>query len=142
MITRGEVDIGLAAFYLTEARAQIVDLSIVFDQAEWENNERHFFGYWIVFFRNKFFIKSPGRDLGGFLSFIQGFRLGAWLASVVFLITMPLVFFIIYKILVFFDLQEVTEWSVGWNLFTVTGAIVQQVRVKLIHVLTHTKICF
>ena len=34
MITRGEVDIGLAAFYLTEDRAQIVDLSIVFDQAE------------------------------------------------------------------------------------------------------------
>ena len=84
---------------------------------------------YLVFIRNKFFIKSPGRDLGGFLSFIQGFRLGAWLASVVFLITMPLVFFIIFKILVFFDLQEVTEWSVGWNLFTVTGAIVQQVRV-------------
>ena len=34
MITRGEVDIGLAAFYLTEDRAQVVDLSIVFDQAE------------------------------------------------------------------------------------------------------------
>ena len=45
MITRGEVDIGLAAFYLTEARAQIVDLSIVFDQAEWGNNERPSFGY-------------------------------------------------------------------------------------------------
>ena len=84
---------------------------------------------YLVFIRNKFFIKSPGRDLGGFLSFIQGFRLGAWLASVVFLITMPLVFFIIFKILVFFDLQEVREWSVGWNLFAVTGAIVQQVRV-------------
>ena len=84
---------------------------------------------YLVFFRNKFFIKSPGRDLGGFLSFIQGFRLDAWLASVLFLITMPLVFFIIFKILVFFDLQEVREWSVGWNLFAVTGAIVQQVRV-------------
>ena len=41
MITRGEVDIGLAAFYLTEARAQIVDLSIVFDQAEWEKEKRY-----------------------------------------------------------------------------------------------------
>ena len=77
--------------------------------------------------RNKFFIESPGRDLGGFLSFVQGFRLRAWLASVVFLITMPLVFFIIYKILFFFELQEVTEWTVGWNLFAVAGAIVQQV---------------
>ena len=61
------------------------------------------------------------------MSFVQGFRLRAWLASVVFLITMPLVFFIIYKILFFFELQEVTEWTVGWNLFAVAGAIVQQV---------------
>ena len=126
MITRGEVDIGLAAFYLTEDRAKIVDLSVVFDQAEWENKK------WNVAvsannFRNKFFIASPGRDLGGFLSFIQGFRLSAWLASLVFLITMPLVFFITYKILLFFELKEVTEWTVGWNLFAVTGAIVQQV---------------
>ena len=65
------------------------------------------------------------------MSFIQGFRLKAWLASVVFLITMPLVLFIIYKILIFFELQEVTEWTVGWNLFAVTGAIVQQV--SLVH---------
>ena len=42
---------------------------------------------------------------------------------------MPLVLFIIYKILIFFGLQEVTEWTVGWNLFAVSGAIVQQVSV-------------
>ena len=36
MIVRNEVDIGIAAFYVTEARAQIVDLSVIFDLAEYE----------------------------------------------------------------------------------------------------------
>ena len=38
MIYRNEVDIGLAAFYVTAERAQIVDLSVIFDVAE----------YWIL----------------------------------------------------------------------------------------------
>merc|ERR1711931_144593 len=99
MIFRNEVDIGIAAFYVTEERSQIVDLSVIFDLAE-----------------NKFFIASPGQDLGGFFSFIQGFRKDAWLASLTFVFALPVFFTFVYYALSFFQLIEVTSWNYGWNL--------------------------
>lgn len=158
MIFRNEVDIGIAAFYVTEERSQIVDLSVIFDLAEYNFFFSHkssiilwnfkfksiqfslmiipqdllFCGYdylqvLILIFRNKFFIASPGQDLGGFFSFIQGFRKDAWLASLTFVFALPVFFTFVYYALSFFQLIEVTSWNYGWNLFAVVGAIVQQV---------------
>ena len=73
-------------------------------------------------------MKYPGRDLGGFLSFVQGFTLTSWIACLVFVFSVPVVFFLIYLVLSHNDLEEVTQWSYSWNLYFMLGAVVQQVQ--------------
>ena len=70
MIARDEADIGVASFYATAARAEAVDFSVVLKEAEyWDSPEIISF---TILFRTKFFIKFPGRNLGGYLAFIKG----------------------------------------------------------------------
>ena len=83
---------------------------------------------------NKFFIKFPGRDLGGFLAFLQGFTSSAWLASGVFILLLPGALYILHLSLKYFKLTETDNWHYGWNLFVFLGAVAQQVRKMKVNV--------
>ena len=82
-------------------------------------------------FRNKFFINFPGRDLGGILAFLKGFRNDAWLALAIFIFVVPGFLFLFYLILSFFNLQENENWTYGWNFLVFVAAVAQQVLISL-----------
>ena len=78
-------------------------------------------------FRNKFFIKFPGRDLGGVLAFLKGFRNDAWLACGLFVFILPGALYLIHSILYNFGLYDQENWSFGWNFLVFLAALAQQV---------------
>ena len=77
--------------------------------------------------RNKFFIKFPGRDLGGVLTFLQGFRQDAWIASLVYILLLPAFLSLANIILCHFNSVETEHSSYGWNLLVFLGGVAQQV---------------
>ena len=72
MIARDEADIGVASFYATADRAEAVDFSVVLKEAEYWDSKGLRSSVLNCCFRTKFFIKFPGRNLGGYLAFIKG----------------------------------------------------------------------
>ena len=77
--------------------------------------------------RNKFFVKFPGRELGGVFVFLKGFSNDAWLALAVFIVVIPAFLYFTYMVLMFFNLYESDNWIYGWNLLVFTAAMTQQV---------------
>ena len=110
MIERGEVEMGITSFFANRDRAEVTDFSPVLRVTE-----------------NKLFIKFPGRDLGGFLAFLQGFTNDAWLASGGLILVVPGFLYIIHLTLKYFHLTETENWHYGWNLLVFLGGVAQQV---------------
>ena len=110
MIERGEVEMGITSFFSNRDRAEVTDFSPVLRVTE-----------------NKLFIKFPGRDLGGFLAFLQGFTNDAWLASAGLILVVPGFLYIIHLTLRYFNLTETDNWHYGWNLLVFLGGVAQQV---------------
>ena len=73
------------------------------------------------------FIKFPGRDLGGVLAFLKGFRFDAWMALGVFIVVLPAFLYFFYLALYFFNVYEEEKWGYGWNLLVFLAAVAQQV---------------
>ena len=80
-----------------------------------------------MFCRNKFFIKFPGRDLGGVFAFLKGFRTDAWIALIILVFALPAFLFIVYLVLGYFELYEEEKWSLFDNFLVFVAAIAQQV---------------
>ena len=80
-------------------------------------------------FRNKFFIKFPGRDLGGLLAFLKGFRSDAWVACLVYILLWPAVFSVTNLVLFYFNSgqTEAEHLNYGWNLLIFLAGVAQQV---------------
>ena len=78
-------------------------------------------------FSHSFFIEFPGRDLGGYFSFIEGFRMEAWYACIAFVFSVPAVFVLIYKLLDYFEQKQNHEWNYLQTIFLIFGAVSQQV---------------
>ena len=76
--------------------------------------------------RNQLFIKFPGRNLGGVLAFLKGFRNDAWMAIVILVLTLPAFLFFFFSLLHFFNVKEPDGWTYGWNLFVFSSALAQQ----------------
>ena len=110
MIERGEVEMGITSFFSNRDRAEVTDFSPVLRVTE-----------------NKLFIKFPGRDLGGFLAFLQGFTNDAWLASGCLILVVPGFLYLIHLTLHHFNLPETDNWNYGWNLLVFLGGVAQQV---------------
>ena len=85
----------------------------------------------MIFCRNKFFIKFPGRNLGGFWAFFQPLTMDAWLVCLLFLIVVPGFLFICYKVLSFFNIFEKVTFGYGQNIFLLFNAFSQQVYIVL-----------
>ena len=83
-------------------------------------------------FRNNFFIKNPGRDVGGVFGFMAGFRTETWLASSVLLVSLPAVLHLSH-VLQRRHQAEDTTWNYGWNFFVFSAAIAQQVNLVDFH---------
>lgn len=81
--------------------------------------------------RNFLFIKFPGRDLGGLLTFLKGFRTEAWLASGLLVCLLPGFLYSFYLVLRLADLRETRRYSYWWNVLIMLSAIAQQVREDL-----------
>ena len=77
--------------------------------------------------RTSFFIKFPGRNLGGIFSFFSGFRHDTWFACAVFIFSTPAIFVLNYKVLKHFQLHEKCSWNYIHNIFVMFGALSQQV---------------
>ena len=77
--------------------------------------------------RNNFFIKNPGRYVGGVFGFMSGFRGETWIACSVLLVSLPALLAIFHVILERSNLTDNTNWSYGWNFFVFSAAIAQQV---------------
>ena len=78
-------------------------------------------------FRNRFFIKYPGRDLKGFLGFLQGFTRDAWYASLLLMLVLPLFLTITWKTLKLFSIHEHGTYFYFWNVFSFLNAFSQKV---------------
>lgn len=79
-------------------------------------------------YRNKLFIKFPGRDIGGALALFLPFKPHTWLALAGFTFTVPFFLFICYKVLKFFNLCEDVSYGYGLNVFVLFNAFSQQVQ--------------
>ena len=101
---------GITSFFANRDRAEVTDFSPVLRVTE-----------------NKLFIKFPGRDLGGFLAFLQGFTNDAWLASGALILVVPAFLYFIQLTLRYFNLTETDNWHYGWNLLVFLGGVAQQV---------------
>ena len=73
------------------------------------------------------FLKFPGRDLGGVLAFLQGFRRDAWLALGGLLLSLPAVLALAVLLLRLAGLHEREAWGYGANLLLYSAAVAQQV---------------
>ena len=73
------------------------------------------------------FIKFPGRDLGGVLAFLQGFRRDAWLALAGLLLSLPAALALAALLLRLAGLHETQAWGYGANLLMYSAALAQQV---------------
>ena len=89
-----------------------------------------------MFSRTNFYIKFPGRDLGGPFALFKGYSMESWTATVILLIITPAIleifyFFIYYKKIKIEDDSQ--KWNYFWNLFVMFGAFSQQVNTKSSH---------
>ena len=78
-------------------------------------------------FRNRFFIRDPGRYLGGVFAFTKGFRDDAWIATIILMISLPAAMHMIYYILKYSKMIEDKDWNYFWNIFVFFGTFTQQV---------------
>ena len=81
-----------------------------------------------VFNRNKFFVKFPGRELGGYFAFLKGFSNDVWLALAVFIVVIPAFLYFTYMVHMYFHSYETDNWIYGWNLLVFVAAVAQQVQ--------------
>ena len=84
-------------------------------------------GVTLLYFRNHLFIKFPGRDLGGILTFLKGFRSDAWTACVILVLTLPSCLFCFYLVLRSTGSQETLPYNYFWNLLIMLAGLAQQV---------------
>ena len=77
--------------------------------------------------RNKLFLKFPGRDLGGVLAFLRGFRRDAWLALGGLLLSLPAALALAVLVLRLAGLHESQAWGYGANTLLYSAAVAQQV---------------
>ena len=75
----------------------------------------------------KFFVKFPGRDLGGIFSFLQGFRFDTWIGFILLILVLPLFLYLTFIILNHFDHDMLGDWSLLDNYLLYLAAIAQQV---------------
>ena len=73
------------------------------------------------------FLKFPGRDLGGVLAFLRGFRRDAWLALGGLLLSLPAALALAVLVLRLAGLHETQAWGYGANLLLYSAAVAQQV---------------
>ena len=147
MIARDEADIGVASFYATADRAEAVDFSVVLKEAEYWNSKGLRSSVLKCRFRTKFFIKFPGRNLGGYLAFIKGpilltkiisqdlysgFRDDLWVFCVVFLFSVPAVLWLSVRIQKYYCLGETYDYSYTMNIFILFYTLSQQVNNQLL----------
>ena len=145
MIARDEADIGVASFYATAARAEAVDFSVVLKEAEYLESLGQWSSVLKNLFRTKFFIKFPGRNLGGYLAFIKGsnhlteiasqayplcsgFREDLWVCCVVFIFTVPAFLWASVRIQKYYRLGETYDYSYTMNIFILFYTLSQQVK--------------
>ena len=70
---RDEADIAVSSFFATKDRGEVVDFSVIMEYAEFWLPSPHKDKLNISnILRNKFFIKYPGRNLGGYMAFLRG----------------------------------------------------------------------
>ena len=98
-----------------------------------------------ILFRTKFFIKFPGRNLGGYLAFIKGsnhlteiasqayplcsgFRDDLWVCCVVFIFTVPAFLWASVRIQKYYRLGETYDYSYTMNIFILFYTLSQQVK--------------
>ena len=129
MIERDEVDIGVTDFYANRERAEVTDFSVIIGYAELVGKYLKFSMFLNILFRNRFFIKFPGRDFGGVLSFLKGFRNDAWLALSLFVCILPVFLYLYYQILCFNGFYEEQKYTFGNNFLIFLAALAQQVSV-------------
>ena len=82
----------------------------------------------------------PGRDLGGVLAFLRGFREDAWLACLVYILLLPAFLSITNIILLYFNLADTEHLNYGWNLLVFIGGVAQQV-INICHICQICQIC-
>ena len=81
----------------------------------------------LLYFRNHLFIKFPGRDLGGILTFLKGFRTDTWTGCVILVLTLPAFLSCAYFILRSTGFQETLHYNYFWNLLIMLAGLAQQV---------------
>ena len=64
-----------------------------------------------MLFRSNFYIKDPGRELGGNFAFFDGFRMDAWTATFILIFTIPAFLHLVYFILTYYGLEESSQWD-------------------------------
>ena len=129
MVSRMEVNIGVCSFYATQERGEVVDFSTILDYAEYGINLFYSYTFWFI--RNKFFIKFPGRNLGGFWAFFQPLTVDAWLVCLLFLIVVPGFLFVCFKVLSMFNIIENYSFGYAQNVFVLFNAFSTQVPYSL-----------
>ena len=72
MILRDEADIAVSSFFATKDRGEVVDFSVIMEYAEFWLPPNQYKLNISNISRNKFFIKYPGRNLGGYMAFLRG----------------------------------------------------------------------
>ena len=126
MVNRSEADIAVTDIFATLSRSKVVDFSNIIDYVElvWYLYKS---SIWLDHFRNRFFIRDPGRYLGGVFAFTKGFRDDAWLATVILILSLPAALHMIYFILRYSKMIEEKDWNYFWNIFVYFGTFTQQV---------------
>ena len=127
MIHRDEVDLAPCSFYLTAERKEVVDFSVTLDYAELVLHFSFDLLLYQIVFRNKFFVKFPGRDIGGFWGLFKPLALESWLAILLFAIVLPAFLFFCYHVLKKFRIFETFSFGYGQNFFVLLNAFSQQV---------------
>ena len=131
MVSRNEVTIGVSSFFATKERGEVVDFSTILDYAEYWTMSVNSFKTVVISLRNKFFIKFPGRNLGGVLAFFQPLTIDAWLVCLLFLIVVPGILFVCFKVLRIFNIFENYSFGYGQSIFILFNAFSQQVTYSL-----------
>ena len=128
MILRDEVQIGVTDFWANKERSEVVDFSPILAVSEYYSSFKSVLRTTIFSCsRVKFFVKYPGRDLGGLFLFLKGFRADTWIGFLLLLLVLPISLYLVYSALKLFGLHEPFHWNLLHNFLIYLGAIGQQV---------------
>ena len=86
--------------------------------------------------RNYLFIQFPGRDLGGILTFLKGFRNETWVACAIFVFIIPAFLYGFYLIFRFYGIEETLCYNYWWNVLIMISGLAQQVDF-ILHIITY-----